>query len=119
MNKILKIIGMLVISESLLAGEADIVDANVACQQSCRFTVTVQHADTGWDHYANRWEILSTDGKLLATRTLLHPHVDEQPFTRSLSNVQLPSGTQQVIIRAIDSKHGSGGVTLTLDIPTQ
>ena len=43
--------------------------------------VTVQHADTGWDHYADAWEVLAPDGTVLGTRTLLHPHTDEQPFT--------------------------------------
>jgi hypothetical protein len=45
-----------------------------------RFSVTVRHADEGWDHYADRWEVLTSDGTLLATRTLYHPHVNEQPF---------------------------------------
>ena len=47
-------------------------------------------ADSGWDHYANRWEVLEPEGQVIATRTLLHPHVDEQPFTRSLSGIHIP-----------------------------
>ncbi|MCZ4352115.1 hypothetical protein O4H61_06260 [Roseovarius aestuarii] len=65
-----------------------------------RFHVTVQHADTGWDHYADGWEILDASGTVLATRTLHHPHVNEQPFTRSLGPIMLPDGTREVFVRA-------------------
>ena len=45
---------------------------------------------------------------MLGERVLLHPHVDEQPFTRSLSGVTVPSGTEQVTVRAHDSVDGWG-----------
>jgi hypothetical protein len=35
---------------------------------SYRFDVTVRHADTGWDHYADAWDILTPDGTLLGSR---------------------------------------------------
>jgi hypothetical protein len=35
-------------------------------------------------HFANAWEVLASDGSVLATRTLLH-HSDEQPVARSLT----------------------------------
>jgi hypothetical protein len=70
--------------------------------------VTVRHADAGWQHYANAWEILGPDGEVLATRTLHHPHVDEQPFTRTL-DATIPLGIERVTIRARDSRHGLGG----------
>ncbi len=76
--------------------------------QTWRFDVTVKHADEGWDHYADGWYILAPDGTELGYRKLLHPHVDEQPFTRSLSNVTLPANTSTVIIRAHDLVHGDG-----------
>ena len=64
------------------AGEVDVV--NVVVRQSTagvyRFDVTLRHADEGWDHYADGWEIRDGDGVVLATRVLVHPHVDEQPF---------------------------------------
>jgi hypothetical protein len=53
--------------------------------------------------------VLSLDGTLLATRTLLHPHETEQPFTRSLGGVAIPDGVATVEIRAHDSVHGYGG----------
>lgn len=63
------------------------------------FNVTIKHPDTGWDHYADGWRILDASGTVLGTRDLLHPHVDEQPFTRSLSGVAVPEGTTDVRIQ--------------------
>ena len=57
-----------------------------------RVSVTLSHPDTGWDHYADGWEVLDAAGNSLGLRTLLHPHVTEQPFTRSLSGVTVPEG---------------------------
>ncbi len=65
-----------------------------------RFEVTLSHPDTGWEHYADAWRVLDMQGKELAIRILVHPHVGEQPFTRSLSGVDLPDGTTQVQIQA-------------------
>ena len=93
------------------AGEADVVDATATQDSSgtWRFRVTVAHEDTGWDHYANRWDVVAPDGTVLGTRVLLHPHETEQPFTRSLSGVEIPEGISEVTIRAGDSEHDYGG----------
>lgn len=117
MKKILEMMMLGLFCSTVAAGEADVVDATVSCAQTCNFSATVRHADSGWDHYANRWDVVSLEGKVLATRTLLHPHENEQPFTRSLGGVKLPAGTRQVVIRAGDLVHGLGGKTITLDIP--
>ena len=100
------------------AGEANVLAAERFCTADflCRFTVTVRHDDNGWDHYANRWEILSMDGEIIATRVLEHPHDNEQPFTRSLNDVRIPKGVLQVRIRAHDSVHGYGGAELTVEL---
>jgi hypothetical protein len=94
-----------------IAGEADVLGVELSCDPGsvCRFDVTVRHDDQGWEHYANRWEILSPDGEVLATRVLAHPHDHEQPFTRSLSNVKLPADLAGVTVRAHDLIHGYGG----------
>lgn len=65
-----------------------------------RFDVTISHPDTGWDHYADGWRVEDAAGNELGLRVLAHPHVNEQPFTRSLSGVQIPEGTDEVFIRA-------------------
>ena len=101
------------------AGEADVleVDAVQGSSGTWRFRVTVAHADEGWDHYADRWEVLAPDGTVLGTRVLLHPHVDEQPFIRSLGGVEIPPGIGEVTLRAHDSVHGLGGKEVTLPLP--
>ena len=79
--------------------------------------VTLRHADTGWDHYANRWEVLAPDGQVIATRVLAHPHVHEQPFTRGLGRVRIPGEYTWVKVRAHDLVHGYGGREVTLSVP--
>ncbi|MEW8028168.1 MAG: hypothetical protein AB2792_22755 [Candidatus Thiodiazotropha sp.] len=104
---------------SLNAGEADVTDVVVKNRGAniYDFSVTVMHQDTGWDHYANRWEVLDEKGAILGTRTLHHPHVNEQPFTRHLSGIHIPSDTKKVTIRSHDSVHKYGGATVTVQLP--
>lgn len=102
------------------AGEVDVVNAVAEKTDDgiYRFTVTLRHADTGWDHYADRWEVVAPDNTVLGRRKLFHPHVDEQPFTRSLGNVRIPPGITEVTIRGHDSVHGFGGKEMTIKLPT-
>ncbi len=65
-----------------------------------RIHVTLSHPDSGWDHFADGWEITDAQGNRLGYRELMHPHVKEQPFTRSLFDVMVPDGTQEVFIRS-------------------
>ncbi len=106
-------------STGATAGEADVVSAEATRSPdgTWRFTVTVRHADTGWDHYADAWEVLAPDGTLLGRRVLLHPHENEQPFTRSLSGVEIPEAVDRVTIRARDSVHEYGGATVEVVLP--
>ena len=103
------------------AGEVDVV--NVVAQSSAagtyRFDVTLSHADEGWAHYADGWEIRDGDGSVLAKRVLAHPHVNEQPFTRGLGGVRLPASLTSVTIAAHDSVHGYGGAEMTIDLSAQ
>lgn len=101
------------------AGEADVVDARAerAADGTWRFSVAVRHADTGWEHYADAWVVLAPDGTVLGTRTLLHPHETEQPFTRSLAGVRIPAGIDRVRLRAHDKVHDYGGAELTVVLP--
>ncbi len=100
------------------AGEADVikVDVNKNSESTYSFSVTVFHKDTGWEHYANKWEVIGEDGTIFGTRILHHPHVNEQPFTRSLSGVEIPDGVKTVTIRAHDSVHEFGGKTVKTTI---
>lgn len=100
------------------AGEADVVAVEVTpAGEGYRFSVTIRHADEGWEHYADRFEVMTPGGEILGVRTLHHPHVDEQPFTRSLAGVSVPDGVARVVVRARDSVHGYGGETVEVDVP--
>lgn len=101
-----------------LAGEADVVGAKISSLGDGRYRIdaTVLHADEGWDHYADRWDVLATDGTVLGSRELAHPHENEQPFTRSLT-LKLPAGTATVTLQANDSVHGLGGQVFELAVP--
>jgi len=87
------------------------------------FSVTVQHPDTGWEDYADGWDIVLPDGEVIKsdpesefTRTLLHPHVDEQPFTRSQSGIKISTDVTRVRVRAHDLIDGFGGDEIFIDL---
>lgn len=103
----------------LIAGEVDVTKVTIHQESAGKyqFDVTLRHDDTGWKHYADRWEILGPKGTVLATRVLFHPHVDEQPFTRSLSGVSIAPDIREVTIRGHDLVHGYGGKEQTITIP--
>jgi len=106
-------------SSSLFAGEADVIKVDIKLQKKNTYTfnVTVFHKDSGWNHYADKWDIIGDNGVNYGTRVLLHPHVGEQPFTRSLSGVNIPDGINKVSIRAHDSVHKYGGRQITIELP--
>ncbi len=102
----------------LAAGDADVVkvETKQSSDNSWTFTVTVNHPDTGWEDYANGWGVLLPNGEVIKpnaqnqfTRTLWHPHVGEQPFTRSQNGIVIPDDVNTVIVRAHDLKDGFGG----------
>jgi hypothetical protein len=109
---------LLFFTHQIYAGEVDVLAVRFQKTDSMIYTfhVTLRHADEGWNHYADRWEIVDMKGNVLATRTLQHPHVDEQPFTRSLYDVKIPAGIKTVLVMGHDLVHGYGGkrVRITL-----
>jgi len=116
--------------EDAVAGETGTANADVefvrATQQAggaWRFDVTVRHPDSGWEDYADGWDVVMPDGRVLKaaqddpfTRLLLHPHENEQPFTRSQSGVIVPDGVEVVIVRAHDLVDGFGGREIEVDL---
>lgn len=100
------------------ADEADVVDVKISKTGKDKFRIdaSVKHADTGWDHYSNKFEVLDGEGNVLGTRVLHHPHVNEQPFTRSLT-LQIPQAIKEVVVRAGDSVHETGGAEITIAVP--
>jgi hypothetical protein len=104
---------------------ADVTHVRAVLQGSGAWTfyVTVEHPDTGWADYADGWDVVTPDGTILKlnpddpfTRLLLHPHVNEQPFTRSQRDIVMPAGVTQVIVRAHDIVDGFGGQEILVNL---
>jgi hypothetical protein len=107
MKQIISCLSACCLATVATAHEPAILDVQVEKSgMSWRVDVTLEHPDTGWDHYADGWEVLDAEGNRLGYRVLHHPHVNEQPFTRSLTNLQIPDGTREVFIKAHCSVDG-------------
>jgi hypothetical protein len=106
-------------------GNADVLHVRAVQAGDGRWTfyVTVEHPDTGWEDYANGWDVLTPDGEVLKpdpdslfTRLLLHPHENEQPFTRSQSGIVIAACVSRVLVRAHDLVDGYGGREVWVDL---
>ena len=107
------------IAGTAFAGEADVVGVRVVERGGTySFSVTVSHADAGWEHYADKWEVVTPDGKVIDTRVLAHPHDGEQPFTRNVGGVRIPAELTKIRVRAHDKVHGYGGREMEVDMKT-
>ena len=82
---------------------------------SWQVSVTLRHADAGWEHYTNLWVVETLAGAELGRRVLFHPHDNEQPFTRS-ETVRIPPGMQKVRIRAGDNVNGLNSNVVEVDL---
>ena len=75
------------------------------------FSVTVSSPDTGCDSYVDWWEVVTPEGAVVYRHTLLHSHVNEQPFTRFGGPVAVePNDT--LIVRAHMNTLGYGASAL-------
>lgn len=106
-------------------GDADVTFVRAIDEGSGLWTfhVTVAHPDTGWEDYADGWDVVLPDGTVVKpdagepfTRVLLHPHVNEQPFTRSQRGIRIPPETEYVTVRAHDLVDGWGGREVRVDL---
>ncbi len=117
------VFGILIMISSAFSFANKVEVVNVVAQQSAdktwRFDVTLKHKDEGWDHYANEWQVIGPDNKIYGTRTLYHPHVNEQPFTRSLGGVKIPDTVKTVRIIAKDSVHGLSNKAGKVELDTR
>lgn len=109
-------LALVTVAGGAAGGEADILFVRATREgEAWRFEVTVRHADTGWEHYADWWRVLAPDGAELGRRVLLHPHETEQPFTRD-EVIRIPPGVTTVTVEAHDTVHGTGGKRVTVDM---
>ncbi len=81
------------------------------------FDVTVSSPYDTPDRYADAFRVMSRDGRVFGERKLWHDHAGEQPFTRDLYGVTIPSDINVVVIQSRDQKYGYGGKTFELALP--
>lgn len=110
-----------------IAGAGDVqilfVSARSNGENTWSFAVTLEHEDTGWEDYADGWDVVLPDGTVIKpdadspfTRLLLHPHENEQPFTRSQSGVAIPAGVTTVYVRAHELVEGYSSQVMAIDL---
>ena len=98
--------------------QADVIAVQISGQAGLyQFNVTVRSPDLGCKQYADWWEVVSEDGKLLYRRVLLHSHVDEQPFARSGGPVPIQPDTV-VWVRAHMNTGSYGGAAFKGTVKT-
>ena len=68
------------------------------------------------ERYADAWRIVGPDGTVYGVRELAHDHQNEQPFTRSLSGVEIPDSVTVVTVEGRDQLSGWGGATVDVQL---
>ncbi|HSM45511.1 MAG TPA: N-acetylmuramoyl-L-alanine amidase, partial [Acidimicrobiia bacterium] len=81
------------------------------------FVVTMSSPYDSAERYADAWRIIGDDGVVYGVRELLHDHAGEQPFTRSLGDVQIPDHVTSVRIQGRDQVYGWGGGEIEITLP--
>jgi len=87
------------------SAKADVI---AVLASNMNFLVTIKSDETGCAQYANWWEVLDKNGKLIYRRILFHSHPNEQPFTRSGGPVRILKN-EKVYIRVHMNNTGYGG----------
>lgn len=82
-----------------------------------RVSATLSSPYDSPERYSDGWRVVGPDGEVLAERPLAHDHAGEQPFTRSLSGVEIPIDIIEVTIEGRDQVSGWGGATVTVEVP--
>jgi hypothetical protein len=81
------------------------------------FAVTVSSPYDTPQRYADAFRVMGKDRNVYGERKLLHDHAGEQPFTRELYGVNIPTGVRVVVVQARDQKYGYGGKTVEIAVP--
>ncbi len=97
----------------------DVVAAKVRTTAPGRFDfdVTISSSYDTPERYADAFRIVGKDGRVYGERVLLHDHADEQPFTRDLYGVAIPTEIRAIVVQARDRKYGYGGKTIEVALP--
>lgn len=81
------------------------------------FTVTISSPYDTPERYADGWRVKDADGTIYGEHTLGHDHANEQPFTRTQTEVRIPDPVREVIIEGRDKRYGYGGTAQTVRLP--
>ena len=115
--KIFLIISASVCASVVYANDVEIIKVVLSKYAATwRADVTLKHEDEGWKHYADGWRIIDATGNEIVKRTLFHPHVNEQPFTRSESGFYIPKEMKIIFVEAHDLKHGWSANKVKIDM---
>jgi len=109
------------------AGAPDADITNVFAREdkdgSWTFHVSVAHPDIGFEDFADGWDLVTPSGDVIKvdrdqrfTKIVRHPHVKEQPFTRTQKGIRIPEGVRSVTVRAHDRLAGFGGEEVVVDL---
>lgn len=105
-------------TEAAAQQHPDVLDAMLEPSgDGWRVSATISSPYDSPDRYADAFRVLAPDGTVLGVRELLHDHAGEQPFTRSLDDVEIPDGVGRVTVEGRDQANGWGGATVTVDVP--
>jgi len=86
-------------------------------KDSFDFDVTISSPYDTASRYADGFRVTTAGGEVLGERQLLHDHANEQPFTRELRSVLVPSALRVVVVQARDTKNGYGGKSVQVRLP--
>ncbi|WP_116040885.1 hypothetical protein [Amycolatopsis palatopharyngis] len=97
----------------------DVLDATISREpDGLTVAATISSPYDSPERYADAFRVRSVDGRtVFGVRELAHDHAGEQPFTRSLTGLEVPSGTDRVEVQARDMANGWGGATHIVAVP--
>jgi hypothetical protein len=117
MRVALPLVGFLLAPGSLACDEPIVANVEVSpTELAWQFVVAIAHDDTGWQHFAHKWQVLAPDDTVLGYGEVPHPHELEQPFSSPPQDVLIPHGITRVRIRAHCNMHG-WGTPVWLNLP--
>lgn len=96
----------------------DVVEATLTREgDAWALAATVSSPYDSAERYADAFRARTRDGEVLGVRDLTHPHADEQPFTRTLTDLAIPDDVDVLIVEGRDLVNGWGGGTTTVEVP--
>jgi hypothetical protein len=103
------------------ADHPDVLEAVLKAGSNGGWTldVTLSSEYDSPERYADGWRVLNSDGNVLGEHTLGHDHANEQPVTRTQTDLEIPDGVDVVTVEGRDTDNGFGGATLDVKVPRQ